>query len=160
MIGARKADWPERLSPFVRARARTPFRWGRHDCALFAADWILESTGHDPAAWFRGRYEDALTAQAALRDFLAERGVKISGEADLSENGFLFSHYLESVAWEILGRPLDCVLSAQRGDVVGVRDHRDRLALGVCLGASVVAPAPVRGLGFTGLDEAGPAWRV
>lgn len=48
------------LAAFLRASLREPFVWGERDCALWAANWILERRGIDPAASLRGRYGTAL----------------------------------------------------------------------------------------------------
>lgn len=146
----RRPDWPERLLRFVEGRTRRRFAWGRHDCALFAADWVKAATGEDPAAWFRGRYASDAEAAAALVEYLKGR----RSPRD-------FSARLEAVATEILGPPLDGVLLARRGDVVGLVDDKGRLMLGVCLGLTVAAPGPRQGLVRARLrDCPGPAWRV
>lgn len=51
-------DWPERLSTFIESRRKAVFSWGRQDCCLMAADWVLAATGEDPAAKYRGKYRD------------------------------------------------------------------------------------------------------
>jgi hypothetical protein len=60
-------DWPERLARFIDSRRYEPFAWGRNDCALFAADGILEMTGVDLAAELRG-YTTSLAAMKRVRD--------------------------------------------------------------------------------------------
>lgn len=54
------------LPEFLRVARARPFAWGRHDCALFAADWVLNETGHDPAAAWRGRYRSEAGAARAI----------------------------------------------------------------------------------------------
>lgn len=147
----RRPDWPERLLRFIELRAKRRFKWGRHDCALFAADWVKLATGEDPAAWFRKRYAGASGASQALFGYL--NGHRLHAPRD-------FSRRLEAVASEILGPPLESVLLARRGDVVGLRDRKGRLALGVCTGALVAAPAPEKGLALVPLRVCGPAWRI
>lgn len=66
----RRRDWPERLAAFVGARRRMPFAWGVNDCWMNAADWVLEATGVDHAASYRGTYT---TEIGALR-LVAEAG--------------------------------------------------------------------------------------
>lgn len=95
------ADWRTRLDGFLAAAARRPFAWGRHDCCLFAADWVLEIAGVDPAAAFRGRYT---TPRGALR------ALKRYGTGDLV-----------GTVSAALGRPpWHGPLYAQRGDLVAV----------------------------------------
>lgn len=57
----------DRLAAFLERRTATPWAWGRADCALFAADWILEARGFDPAADWRGRYATALGCRRLLK---------------------------------------------------------------------------------------------
>ena len=79
--GARK-----RLIEYVSKAARTPFEWGTHDCALFAAGAVKAQTGKDPARGLRGRYSTAAGAMKHLRklgydrieDLAAERLEEIS----------------------------------------------------------------------------------
>lgn len=61
--------WEGRLVNILSARIDQPFVWGRSDCCLFACDVIEQLRGSDPAAWFRGRYDDHRGAVAALREF-------------------------------------------------------------------------------------------
>src|SRR5690606_29994477 len=91
----RREDWPERLAAFVAARRRTPFAFGTHDCALFAADWIVECTGADPIAPLRGQWTDERSALRILQD-----------------NGGI-----EALACRYLGDPIAPLL-ARRGDIV------------------------------------------
>lgn len=52
---------------YLREAARRPFAWGRSDCSLFMADWVLRASGVDPAAPLRGRYRTALGAARHVR---------------------------------------------------------------------------------------------
>jgi hypothetical protein len=56
------------FDPFLRERASMPFAWGSNDCALFAADAILASTGIDIADDFRGRYSTQLGALRTIQE--------------------------------------------------------------------------------------------
>jgi hypothetical protein len=42
------------------------FEWGRLDCCLFVADVLLERTGRDYAAEFRGQYDSEFGARRIL----------------------------------------------------------------------------------------------
>lgn len=64
----RHDDWEERLSVYLDRVADEPFKWGSHDCALFAADCVLAMTGADPAEAYRGKYDTARGAAEALRE--------------------------------------------------------------------------------------------
>jgi len=48
------------LAAFLRKSLGEPFVWGQRDCALWAADWIKERRGVDPATSIRGRYSTRL----------------------------------------------------------------------------------------------------
>lgn len=62
----RTPDWPERLAAWLAARGNMAFAWGVNDCALFAADGVLELTGVDLAAGLRGSYASREQAAAVL----------------------------------------------------------------------------------------------
>lgn len=49
-------DWHARLAAYVFDAGRTPFAYGSHDCALFAAGAVEAMTGTDLAAGWRGIY--------------------------------------------------------------------------------------------------------
>lgn len=53
----------EGLSAHIRRGMLTPFAWGSHDCATWAADWAAALSGVDCAPW-RGRYTDQVGAEA------------------------------------------------------------------------------------------------
>lgn len=105
----RRANWPRLLAEALAAAKDTPFAWGSHDCALFAADVVLAITGADHGAVFRGRYRTANGAARAL---------KKQGFAGLPD-------YLDSI---FTRRP---VSYARRGDVV-LYDG----AMGICDGGT------------------------
>jgi hypothetical protein len=56
------------LNAYVEAVAGVDYAYGRHDCGLFCAGAVEAMTGDDPAAAFRGAYEDATGAAKVLRD--------------------------------------------------------------------------------------------
>lgn len=105
-----------------------------------SADWVLEATGKDFAAAFRGRYSTAAGAARALKRY---------GAGDLP-----------ATATMMLGPPLRSPMLAQRGDVVAITGADGRMALGICIGAQIAAPDPVRGLTMLPLTAAALAWRV
>lgn len=56
-----------KLSAFLLAQAGKPFVWGKSDCGLLVADWILWAKGGpDPAASIRGTYSNQAGAEAIL----------------------------------------------------------------------------------------------
>ena len=66
-------DWHARLAAYVYEAGRTPFAYGAHDCALFAAGAVAAMTGTDLASDWRGRYR---TLAGGLK------AVKRAGHAD------------------------------------------------------------------------------
>ena len=73
------------LSRFLRAQARRPFGWG-DDCLMFGADWVLDRRGVDPAARWRGVYDDEAGAAAILT---AGGGFEAMMRAALADLGIL-----------------------------------------------------------------------
>lgn len=101
---------PPAWHAFVAAWLDVPFAWGVHDCALMAAAAIEAQTGCDHGVPYRGAYDDARGALAAL----AANGVRKPRPETLAAS------LLEPVA---IGR-------ARRGDVLAFTPA----SLGVCLG--------------------------
>lgn len=50
------------LTSYLRGAVRMPFAFGRADCALFVADWMVRLTGRDGADHLRGCYASAADA--------------------------------------------------------------------------------------------------
>jgi hypothetical protein len=46
------------LPAYLRDAAAMPFVWGKTDCLMFCANWVVDATGRDPAAHLRGFYHD------------------------------------------------------------------------------------------------------
>ena len=72
----RNPDWERSLHAVLVNRAKEPFAWGTHDCALFACDCILAMTGIDAAAWFRGKYRNHNGARRIIRKFTGGFGLE------------------------------------------------------------------------------------
>jgi len=110
-----KADnWERALSEIITLHRTTPFKWGSHDCAVFAANVIWAISGEDPARELRGTYKSAQQAKGALK----RRG-----------------HTLLSFVDSKFAR-LQRVSMAKRGDLVFYRDEKSPFkgSLGVCEG--------------------------
>ncbi|KQO06899.1 DUF6950 family protein [Sphingomonas sp. Leaf242] len=105
----RHQDWEERLSLYLDRVAEEPFKWGSHDCALFAANCVRVMTGDDPVEDFRDVYDTATGAALALREH---------GDGTLLKT-------MKS----IFGEPISPHF-AQRGDVMMF----DRTTTGICVG--------------------------
>lgn len=130
-------DWPAQLdAAIVEARERA-FKWGEHDCALWAAAVVERMTGRDFAAELRGTYHTALGANRII----ARRG----GLAEIVDDA--------------LGRDARVMVTrAQRGDVVIATPSVGR-AIGICVGKLCAFPG-VNGLIFLNRKEAHIAWHV
>lgn len=60
-------DWATKLAQLLHERRDMPFKWGEHDCCLFAADAYRAMCDIDLASDFRGRYKTELGAYRALK---------------------------------------------------------------------------------------------
>lgn len=60
-------DWPTALFEKIDSARFTEFKWGEHDCCLFAADCCIAICGKDPASSYRGRYTTEIGAKRALK---------------------------------------------------------------------------------------------
>ncbi|HTF64539.1 MAG TPA: hypothetical protein VK638_17795 [Edaphobacter sp.] len=105
----RRPDWQERLSRFLGVYARRPFRYGEWDCCLFVCDAVLEMTGTDLAADFRGAYASRETAYAAICKATGKRSVRAVAE----------------LVTRRAGMPQVPILYARRGDVVLIQRKTD-----------------------------------
>ena len=134
----RREDWPSRLAAALEEARDKPFRWGSHDCGLFAADCVLAMTGTDPAALYRGQYVD----EAGARDTL-----------------WLISGGGLRAAWtKALGPAMNNVRMARRGDVVLV-DVGGVEATGVVVGSRVACLSEA-GLAMVPAHRIVAAWSV
>ena len=135
----RVPTWPELLAELIEQRTDAPFRWGRHDCALFACDAVRVVAGVDPADGLRGTYR-------------TESGAELI----IAQHGSLEALAANQFALHGLG---DCAPAfAQRGDVALVMQGNMR-ALGVVVGDAVAVPA-AQGLAFLPLAAIQRAWSV
>lgn len=110
----RLPDWRPRLAAYVQDAWRKPFRYGEHDCSLFAAGAVEAMTGVNPAAPLPCRYDTLQGGLEALEAF----GFK--GPADVAMS--LFQRVPKA--------------QAQVGDLV-VADMPDGPAVGVVQGPRV-----------------------
>lgn len=54
------------LPDYIYANLETPFEWGRHDCVLFASNWVKEAAGLDCVDGL-GTWSTAREAKAAIK---------------------------------------------------------------------------------------------
>ncbi len=133
----RRAGWERRLAEAIEAARGRAFRWGQHDCAIWAFDLRRDLTGgEDVAGLWRGRYRTARGATRVMR--------RLGWQS------------LEAAGRGLLGDPLPSVHLAQRGDLV-LADTG--LGFGVCLGARAAGIAP-EGLVRVPLASCSLAWRI
>ena len=118
----RPQDWPDRLVAYLAGCRRQPFAWGVHDCASFAAGWVLALRGVDPLENHRGSY----ASEAEFEGLVQAHG----GLAALVE-----------VAALAHGLPECPPAFAQRGDVVLV-EVGNMLGLGIVDAVGVTIPGP------------------
>jgi hypothetical protein len=135
-VRPRLFDWQTRLAAWLSTVRKTPFKEGRHDCALFAAGAVQAMTGTDLAAAFRGRYR---TTRGGLRVLRRE------GFADHID---LAARHFDEIAPS----------AAQPGDLVAVQTP-EGLALGVVQGAAAYVPGR-DGLALIPVKGASRAFRV
>lgn len=142
-----KSHWQELLHNYLLRRQNEAFKWGAMDCCLFACDAMLELTGVDLAADFRGEYDSLLTAVKAMKRFTA------GDTEDLVEavaEKIALQHAIEEVP----------ILMAQRGDVV-LLDSPLGKGLGlVGLRGTTVHCAGPDGVVDVPLEECLRAWRI
>ena len=64
----RKLDWQLAFEKCVAENFSKPFKWGEHDCVLWAANAALAITGSDPALEFRDEYSSPIGAARILKE--------------------------------------------------------------------------------------------
>lgn len=57
----------------------TPFTWGTHDCAIVAAEIILQATGKDLLAPVRGLWHDEPSAMQVINGSLEQAVDRVTG---------------------------------------------------------------------------------
>lgn len=62
--------WESLLADYVREAYGFPFRWGSHDCALWAARWVRACTGNDFLSDWEGKYK----TEGGARRLMKRRG--------------------------------------------------------------------------------------
>lgn len=107
------------LKAFLASMHRRRAELGVCDCTLMAADWVTAATGHDPAAGLRGRYCDAETARALVRE---AGGLMALVRARLEAAGLAVTGAPEDGAVGILDvSALHCRILPVVGGVCGIR---------------------------------------
>ena len=125
--------WEKRLSEYIHSRANTEFKWGEHDCSLFALDCVDAQIGTDFASDWRGHYSTAIGAKRKLTE---------NGDYEGILSGYGFTQ-----------KP---VAMAGRGDLVFIGGD---LAMGVVVGDSIISTG-MTGLVSLSLDKAIIVWEL
>jgi hypothetical protein len=134
----RREDWPSRLAAAIEDACDKPFRWGLHDCGLFAGACVLAMTDVDPVAEFRGQYHDEDGARATM--------LAIAGGG------------LRAVWSRALGPAMNNVRMAHRGDVALVEVGGVEVT-GIVAGARVACLTEA-GVAMIPAHRIVAAWRV
>lgn len=130
--------WENRLIEYLNVAARTGFRPGTFDCAMFFAGAVEAMTGIDFAEQYRGKYK---TIDGGL-DMLNDRG------------------YLDHLTYvETLFEEWPSPIYAQRGDGAAILDERGHPALGIVQGEKIYAMG-LTGLGLRPLSDAVKAFKI
>jgi hypothetical protein len=141
---SRRADWQQRLQQYLDLSSQACFQYGLFDCCLFVCDAIREMTDFDLAADFRGRYDSAASARAAMFHSVSSHSVRKVAEVITTRNAM----------------PEVAPLLAQRGDVALLcRVRTDSLGL-VALNGREILTCERRGLRRLPLASALRVWRV
>ena len=132
----RHGDWSTALALYLESCTDKPFKWGEHDCCLFAANAVVAMGGQDYAADFRGKYRTKTGALRALKRY---------GKGDIA-----------STMTALLGEPC-APLQASRGDFVLLENQGDP-ALGIVFNG--IWFVGLNGLVKAQLSDALMFWRV
>ena len=140
----RRSDWQGALDEFVRANEDQRFEYGKWDCCLFVCDAIIEMTGVDLAAAYRGKYSTRKGALQAICEQLGTASIQAVAAHTAA------AHHMPEVP----------VLRAHRGDMVLIARKRDHSLGLVALNGRDVIVASKRGLWRLPLSRAVRAWHV
>ena len=120
----RRGDWQSRLSEYLVAAARQPFKYGELDCGLFVAGAIAVMCGVDVAAELRG-YSSRREAFARIRAICGRPSMAAIADHLAAQFG------IREVP----------VMMAQRGDAVQLaRGSKAKLGLVAMHGFEVLIP--------------------
>jgi hypothetical protein len=135
------------MEKFLLAKAATPFVWGTHDCALFAADSVQAITGVDIASDFRGKYHDEDTAIQTIREITGIENPTVEDAA---------AYCAAKHGMQELKHPL----MAWRGDLVVLEESGRVIAGIVHLNGRHIVAAGEDGLKRLPITQVKRAWRV
>lgn len=131
----KRQDFAERLVELIDSRQDVPYAWGANDCVTFAAACVIATTGVDPIAEIRGRWDSAASAVSMLAEL---GGLEAACDARFTRRS--------------------TPLLMQRGDI-GLCLAGGRESLAVCVGVHCAAPGD-DGMLFVPLTDIQIAWEV
>ena len=135
----KKQGWENKLDAYLRKCKNKPFKRGRHDCVLFAAKAIKETTGKN----FFKDYEGTYTNKKEAYETLDAMGIQD----------------VEALATRFLGEPI-LKSFARRGDVVSFQaDEGLSLAI-VDMTGKRAAAVGVKEMDFIPMDRWLKGWAV
>lgn len=105
-------DYSKLLS-FIESVKDKPFKWGSHDCCMFANKCMIAFTGNNFMSEFEGKYHDHESAVNALRK------------------------YGENTLHKTMNRKFGDAVHpafAQQGNVMFMIDKNNGPSLGICMG--------------------------
>ena len=142
---------------FLLERAQMPFAWGKHDCALFAADGIQAITGTDIAAAFRGKYTDEASAMKVIKEIT--RGSTVGDAAAWCAEQFGLKEWTHAAAAPG-SAPVAAPRYAQRGDLVVFNAPAGGLVAGLVHLSGQIVAVGEKGLYNFPISKAVRAWRI
>lgn len=64
----RISAWEDALVNYILIKRHEPFEYGVNDCCIFISGAVLEMTGEDPMAEFRGKYDSLKTSIKVIKE--------------------------------------------------------------------------------------------
>ena len=112
------ANWL--LPDYILSHLNTPFAWGKHDCVLFAANWVRLATGADPLAGIEP-WSNAMQAAAAIKQAgglvaaMDKRFARINPHSAQDGDLALFASRIP--------HPASCICIFSGAHIIGPGDH-------------------------------------
>lgn len=136
----RREDWMVKLDAFIEETRNKPFKRGVNDCVIFGCNAIKAMTDEDLGKKYRGVYKNKKEAFELIKSM---------GNKDLI-----------ALAVSYLGKPMENINFASRGDLVAVK-YGDELGLAIIdLTGRKAVTTGKQGLMFYGPQHWLKAWRV
>lgn len=139
--------WDTRfLHSYLLAHANDPFKWGSHDCCLFAANAIQSFTNVDIASDFRGKYTTQLGALKLVKSVTSTGITPQDAVAYCAKKNDMAAYAYP--------------LQAQRGDLVVITNGADVIGGIVDINGRHVISVSATGLVRLPITKIVKAWKV